>query len=225
MSPKLLLLTLPVLLLLSGCLWSPTKDPISTDIASITESLSWTTPMTDIVAPSLADCKASVEAYLSTAKSTKVDKTSIVKKDSQVIVDYIGRLTDGTVFDTSVESIAKACGKYTPQRNYTDWLPFKVGAWEMIAGFDTWVLGMSVGETKTINILSKDAYGADIVSYPISQLPSKPDKSSYKVGESIMTMNGEIKIESINDKEFTIKNNHPLGGKDLIFDITIKSVK
>jgi FKBP-type peptidyl-prolyl cis-trans isomerase 2 len=40
-----------------------------------------------------------------------------------------------------------------------------------------------------------------------------------------MTMNGAVKIESLTDKEFTIKNNHPLAGKDLIFDITIKAIK
>ena len=39
-----------------------------------------------------------------------------------------------------------------------------------------------------------------------------------------MTMNGPIKIESMNDKEFTIKNNNPLAWKDLIFDITIKKI-
>lgn len=28
----------------------------------------------------------------------------------------------------------------------------------------------------------------------------------------------------MNDKEFTIKNPHPLAGKDLIFDITLKVI-
>jgi peptidylprolyl isomerase len=95
----------------------------------------------------------------------------------------------------------------------------------MIAGFDAGVIGMSINETKSINILSKDAYGADTVSFPVENLPTKPDGSSYKVGESITTMNGAVKIESLTDKEFTIKNNHPLAGKDLIFDITVKAIK
>lgn len=220
MSPKLLILTLPVVLLLGGCLWTSPEDTIPTD------SLSWTTTMTDITTtPSLEECKAAVADYLSTTQSLKVDVSKKIAKDNLVVVDYVGKLADGTVFDTSVESVAKACGLYTDQRNYTEGLEFKAGAWQMIAGFDQWVIGMSVNETKTVNILSKDAYGWDTVSFPIENLPTKPDGSSYTAGESIMTMNGAVKIESLTDKEFTIKNNHPLAGKDLIFDITIKSIK
>lgn len=94
----------------------------------------------------------------------------------------------------------------------------------MIPGFDAGVIGMALHETKTVTIPAKDAYGTETVSFPINQLPTKPDGSSYKAGDSINTMNGAVKIESMNDKEFTIKNNHPLAGKDLIFDITIKTI-
>lgn len=223
MSQKLLLLTLPVLALLGGCLGS--SDETQLPISQPTESLSWTTAMTDIPTPSLEDCKKAVDGYLATTKSLQIDTKKKVAKDTDLVVDYVGRLADGTVFDTSVESVAKACGLYTSQRNYTEWLAFKAGAWQMIAGFDQWVLGMSINETKTINIASKDAYGAVTVSFPVDQLPTKPDGSSYKAGESINTMNGAVKIESLTDKEFTIKNNHPLAGKYLIFDITIKAIK
>lgn len=84
---------------------------------------------------------------------------------------------------------------------------------------------MVVGETKTITIAAAEAYGDALIAIPISQLPNKEDGSNYKAGESIMTMNGSIVIESINDKEFFLKNNHPLAGKDLMFDITIKSIQ
>jgi hypothetical protein len=42
-------------------------------------------------------------------------------------------LNDQDVFDTSVEEIAKACGKYTAGRNYNEGLAFQVGAGQMIA--------------------------------------------------------------------------------------------
>ncbi|MEI7558313.1 MAG: hypothetical protein WCJ45_05950 [bacterium] len=42
-------------------------------------------------------------------------------------MDYVGRLDEQTVFDTSVESVAKACGKYNAGRNYNEGLSFKVG--------------------------------------------------------------------------------------------------
>lgn len=179
--------------------------------------------MTDT--PTLEDCKKATEQYLADAKTAKIDTTATVKNTTNVVVDYVGRLADGSVFDTSVESVAKACGLYTAQRDYKTGLPFVVGAGQMIAGFDKAVVGMGVNETKTVTIASKDAYGDAVVSVPLSELPAKPDGTKYVAGESIMTMNGAIKIETMNDKEFTIQNTHPLAGKDLIFDITIKSVK
>lgn len=221
MSQKVLFLTLPFVLIIGWCFNTSSSTETTSDT---TENLSWTTTM-NATTPSLEDCKAAVEQYLTATKEYKIDSSKKVTKNASIVVDYVGRLADGTVFDTSVESVAKACGLYTAQRNYSEWLAFTAWAGQMIAGFDAWVIDMSLNETKTVTILSKDAYGTETVSYGIENLPTKPDGSTYKAGESIMTVNWAIKIESINDKEFTIKNSHPLAGKDLIFDITIKTIK
>jgi peptidylprolyl isomerase len=62
-------------------------------------------------------CVQAVKDYLAAA-DMKGNGTA-VKQGDAVVVDYIGRLDDGSVFDTSVESVAQACGKYSPQRDYT----------------------------------------------------------------------------------------------------------
>ena len=217
LSKPILIATLPAILLLSGC-FGKTTEPTDTTLSN-----SGSTMNNPVM--SLEACKAAVTTYLEQTKLKTIDTSKKVKANTDIVVDYVWRLADGTVFDTSVESVAKACGLYTEQRNYTEWLPFTVWIGKMIAGFDKWVVGMSLNETKTVNILAADAYGADKISIPLSDLPTKPDGSSYKVGESIMTMNGAIEILAMDDKEFTIKNNHPLAGKDLIFDITVKEIK
>lgn len=139
--------------------------------------------------PSLEDCKKAVEQYLVDAKDLKVDQSKKVEKGANIVVDYVGRLEDGTVFDTSVESVAQACGLYTTQRDYSTGLPFTAGARQMIAGFDKAVIGMSVNETTTITIPATEAYGDATIAIPLSELPLKPDGSAYKAGESIMTQN------------------------------------
>ena len=66
------------------------------------------------------------------------------KAGDTVKVDYTLKLSDGTVFDTSV-------GK-TP-------FEFTLGQNQVIVGFEKAVTGMKVGETKTVTIPAAEAYG------------------------------------------------------------------
>jgi len=70
----------------------------------------------------------------------------VVKAGDVVAVDYTGKLEDGTVFDSSE-------GRQP--------LMFEVGAGQMIAGFDAGVVGMKLGESKTLTIPPEQAYGAE----------------------------------------------------------------
>ena len=56
------------------------------------------------------EIQKAVEEYLN--NSDKQWQWDEIKNWDNITVDYIWRLEDGTVFDTSVESIAKACWKY-----------------------------------------------------------------------------------------------------------------
>jgi len=83
--------------------------------------------------------------------SERIGEEMGVSPGDTISVNYIGRLDDGTVFDTSYEDIAKKEGIYTPQRIYEP-LIFEVGAGQVIKGFDEAVIGMKVNETKEIVI-------------------------------------------------------------------------
>ena len=56
-----------------------------------------------------------VEEYLE--NSDKVWKWEEIKSWDNITVDYIWRLENGTVFDTSVKSVAEACGTYNESRD------------------------------------------------------------------------------------------------------------
>ena len=64
------------------------------------------------------------------------------KKGDTVKIHYHGKLTDGTTFDSS---------------KGREPLEFELGSGMVIPGFDNGVTGMSVGETKTINIPAAEA--------------------------------------------------------------------
>ncbi|MCR5412527.1 MAG: FKBP-type peptidyl-prolyl cis-trans isomerase [Patescibacteria group bacterium] len=96
----------------------------------------------------------------------------------------------------------------------------------MIAGFDKGVEGMKVGQTKTISIPADQAYGQRrddlIVTFPISDVPNADE---LEEGQEVYLSYGmSAVITKKTDKEITIDANPKLAGKDLIFDITIKSI-
>jgi peptidylprolyl isomerase len=137
------------------------------------------------------------------------------KNGDTVKVHYTGKLADGTVFDSSVQG---------------DALQFILGDGQLIPGFEKAVLGMSVGEEKTFIILAHEAYGVhntDLVfMVDRSSLPSHMDPA---VGQrfQIRQQDGSVTavtVSAVSDANVTFDANHPLAGKDLIFDIQIVEI-
>lgn len=175
--------------------------------------------------PLSMNAEAAIKDYLAQANQD-IKEDQIVASGDKIAVDYIGRLNEQEVFDTSVKTVAEAAGKYSPQRNYDEGLSFTVGAGQMIKGFDEAVVGMKVGETKTIHIPAEKAYGAKrddlIVRVPLNEAG---DISWAKVGMQVVLWGMyPATITEITDSEIVFDANHELAGKDLIFDITIKSI-
>ncbi len=145
------------------------------------------------------------------------------KKGDTVSVDYLGKLEDGKVFDTSIEAEAKKAG--IPLRPEYEPLQFKVGAGQMIAGFDETVVGMEVGDEKTVTLAPEKAYGVAnkdlMLTIPRSNIPAGAD---VKVGGVLSASNGiRGRITALNAENVTIDFNHELAGKKLVF--YIKMVK
>ena len=172
------------------------------------------------------DCKTAIQTYLDTA-DMKWRGEKEITKGNNIVVDYVGRLSDQEVFDTSVESVAQACGKYQAGRDYTGWLAFQVGAGQMIAWFDQGVEGMKLWQTKTITIPAKDAYGEWSKDKLVAINKAKvPEADKYTVGTMVQTDYGQVfKVYEITATQIIFDANHELAGKDLIFDITVKEIK
>ncbi len=143
--------------------------------------------------------------------TTNNTNTISAKKGDNVEVHYTGRLKDGTIFDSSLER---------------EPLAFEVGAGQMIKGFDAAVLGMKVGEKKTVEIQPSEAYGEKQNELIITvDSNSFADFSAIKVGSEVTASSGMTgKVTSIEGNKAVIDFNHFLAGKVLVFEIELVSI-
>ena len=153
-------------------------------------------------------------------------EVKVVKEGDYVRVDYTGKLEDGTVFDTSIKDDAIEAGIYNQERDYQP-LGFTVAAGQMIKGFDSGVVGMAVGENKTLIIPPEEAYGVhreDMVqTIPVAELTRAG--ITPVVGKKVSTSQGQTAtITNVTDADVVIDFNHELAGKTLVFDIKLVSI-
>lgn len=140
---------------------------------------------------------------------------SAAKKGDAVKVHYTGKLDDGTIFDSSEGG---------------EPLAFTLGGNEVIAGFDQAIVGMAVGESKTIIIQPEEAYGERNEDYVQTiardqiRLGVEP-----RVGMEIemRTPDGmtiPLLISEVTDSTVTVDANHPLAGQQLHFDLRLVDI-
>ena len=138
-----------------------------------------------------------------------------VQNGDTVRVHYTGKFEDGEIFDSSVGM---------------DPLEFEVGAGDVIEGFEEAVLGMNVGESKSVNVTPEKGYGEYnpdmMVDMPLECFP--PDIQP-EVGMQLEVVDEEdnpvaVTVVEITDSLARLDANMPLAGKNLIFDIELVEI-
>lgn len=134
-----------------------------------------------------------------------------------VKVHYTGTLDDGTKFDSSYD--------------HGQPLAFTCMAGQMIPGFDEAVKDMAVGETKTVVIAAKDAYGEYnenmVQTFKLNQMPGAEHLVAGMTVQ-LATQQGypiQAKVAARDEDTITFDMNHELAGKDLTFEITLLEVE
>ena len=135
-----------------------------------------------------------------------------VKIGDKVKVHYTGRFPDDQVFDSSE-------GKGP--------LAFKVGDKQVIEGFDSAVTGMKVGDKKTVTIEATDAYGPRQDNLIVEvERASIPTEIELKEGIQLEMVRDDeekmiVTVIGLTDAAVTLDANHPMAGRDLIFDLEL----
>lgn len=137
------------------------------------------------------------------------------KRGDTVRVHFTGRLEDGTVFDTSAER-----GPYE----------FTIGESRIVPGFSHAVIGMKPGESKTVEIPAKKAYGLHrkemIAVIERSKLAAHLNP---EIGQRLRIDQADgqkipATVIKVSASSVTLDANHPLAGKNLTFDIELLEI-
>lgn len=139
-----------------------------------------------------------------------------VKENNTVKVHYTGKLSDGHVFDSSE-------GKEP--------LEFTIGKGQIIPGFEKGLMNMKLNEKKTITIPKEEAYGD--INESLKQEVNKtelPKDMTPKVGMELVSQSTEGKernlvVIEVKDETIVIDGNHPLAGREIIFDLEVVDIK
>ncbi len=135
--------------------------------------------------------------------------------NNTVTVKYTGKLADGTIFDASPED--------SP-------LTFIIGKQEVIKGFETAVIGMAQGETKTVIVEPEQAYGeSNPALIEEVKRPDLPDNLELTEGGQLEVTQSDgsilkLMINKVTEETVTLDANHPLAGKALTFVIEMLEV-
>ena len=132
-----------------------------------------------------------------------------------VRVHYTGRTDNGQQFDSSRDR---------------DPLEVKLGAGQVIPGFEAALTGMAEGDTKTVTIPVAEAYGPRrdelVHQVPRSDIPGEIE---LEEGRTLLaqTPDGnqlQLLVRSVGEETVTVDANHPLAGEDLTFELEMVNV-
>jgi peptidylprolyl isomerase len=137
----------------------------------------------------------------------------MIKQGNTVGVHYTGKLTTGEVFDSS---------------EGREPLTFKVGEGQIIPGFENAILGKTQGEKVTTTISPDQAYGQQrqelIIKVPIDKMPGKVEVGQELQAQADGNAPLYVTVLEVNEDHVVVDGNHPLAGRELVFDIEIVSI-
>ena len=153
-----------------------------------------------------------------------------IENGDQVTIEYVGQLNDGTVFDTSRESIAEESGlrEAQPEREYTP-LTVRIGDEEIIEGLEDGLIGLQESDTETITIPPEKAYGEpsddQIIEQDRDNFEEVLQGETPEEGMMIQEQDGGIgKVIHVGSEIVRLDFNHELAGETLEFEVEIVDV-
>ncbi len=167
------------------------------------------------------------------------------KTGDRVKVHYTGTLEDGSVFDTSEDSVEQlddpscGCGSRKDvdegcgggcDSHATGPMEFVIGAGQLIPKFEAAVIGLEPGQSVTVSIPAEDAYGQRaeemVAVIERSEIPADINPEPGQKMEVILEDGSPLPVlvTEVTDTTITLDGNHPLAGRNLTFAIRLVEI-
>jgi peptidylprolyl isomerase len=136
-----------------------------------------------------------------------------VKQGDMIKVHYHGTLEDGTVFSSTYQE--------------KEPFEFAVGKGSVLPGFEQAVIGMNVGDTRSISIPPEQAYGQHKKEFVFMMNRAQaPANLNLELGKRLQIRTNQGKttiatITAITEDSVILDANDPLAGKTLKFEIEL----
>ena len=150
----------------------------------------------------------------------------IIKKNDFVEIEYTGIIKDeGTVFDTTIEKVAKENNIYDKHSDYSA-MVVCIGENHMLKGLEEQVVGKETGKEYTLDVPMDKAFGKKdgklIQLIPTSKFRQQKIEPMVGLQLNIDGVFGMVK--TVSGGRCYVDFNHPLSGKDLVYKVKINRV-
>lgn len=150
----------------------------------------------------------------------------VIKKGDFIEIDYIGSLdSDGTIFDTTDEGVAKKEGFYSKGQKYGP-VVICVGQHNIVKGIDTNLEGKETGTEYIIDIPPEDGFGKKDVKRIQLISTTKFLKQQIQPQPGLqVTIDGMMGvIKNVSGGRTLVDFNHPLASRDLKYKIRVNRI-
>lgn len=147
-----------------------------------------------------------------------------IKKHDFVEIEYTGRLKeDGIIFDTTEEKTARENGVYDKNAEYKPVIVC-IGENSLLKSLEEQIIGKEAEKEYTFEIDSENAFGRKdaklIQMVPLNKFRQQKIQPVPGLQLNIDGVFGVIK--TVSGGRVLVDFNHPLAGKDLVYDVKIK---
>jgi len=157
------------------------------------------------------------------------------KHGDKVIFHYNATLEDGDVFDSTYEEVCEEedCGCEEDDcgcEEESGPMEITIGAKEFFPEVEQALIGMAVGEKKSVVVPAADAFGEyDPEKVFTAKRTEIPEDLQPEVGDSFTLANDDeeeidVTVVEVSEDSVTFDSNHPLAGEDLTFEIELVEI-